>query len=332
MTFASADLLVGLAALPLLVVGYLRLNRRRATRAAVWSSPALMPNNERLAPRTLRRLPPLLFLLAIAFMLVGFARPERVSAHGTPGSPIVSLTFDVSGSMAADDVGATRIFVARRAALELVSNLPARFQVAVLAFSTKVRVLVPPTTNRQLVLSMIPRAVTPHGGTAIGDAVDEAVETIVAGATQRKAGDREPPGAVVLFSDGGQTVGGVPPGRAALSAFVDDVPIDSVSIGTAHGAVTQTLSRNGQSTRVRIPVPSVPSLMRSLASTTHGAFIDLSSISAPPTQLSQISESLHPYATTDRNHQSLSEATAVVALLLVAAGILVSGLALGRPL
>jgi Ca-activated chloride channel family protein len=234
--------------------------------------------------------------------------------------------------MAARDVGSTRIFLARRTAIQLIAHLPSSDELAVLAFSTKVHLLVPPTTDRKLVTSRIPRQVTPRSGTAIGDAVNEGVETVVAGATQRKADDREPPGAVVLFSDGAQTAGGLPPSRAALYAFVDDVPIDSVAIGTSHAVVTQRLTRNGKPTPTRIPVPAVPQLMRSLSSATHGAFIDPSTTSTLPTQLAQAYGSLHPYATSATDNQSLSDETAAAALALIAAGILISGLRLGRPL
>jgi hypothetical protein len=71
--------------------------------------------------------------------------------------------------------------------------------------------------------------------------------------------------------------------------------------------------------------------MKSLSSTTHGAFIDPSA-PALTTQLRQIYDGLHPYATNAKHNQSLSEATAAVALVLIASGILVSGLRFGRPL
>src|SRR5262249_30213804 len=152
--------LLALVLVPLAVLGYWLLERRRGRQTMTWSAPALLPNVVRRPRHGLRHLPAALFLLGLALLLVGFARPHRTVGDITGGSPTVVLAFDVSGSMAADDVGGTRLRAARRLATRFVNELPANDQVAVMTFGNDVHVT-PPTFDRKLAISHFPKAVTP---------------------------------------------------------------------------------------------------------------------------------------------------------------------------
>jgi Ca-activated chloride channel family protein len=74
--FASPLWLLGLLALPLLLAAYALRERARARAAAVWSTPALLPNLVDRAPGVRRHLPIALLLVALAAMIVGVARPH----------------------------------------------------------------------------------------------------------------------------------------------------------------------------------------------------------------------------------------------------------------
>ena len=125
MTFASPYLLFGLIAVPLAAIGYRILEGRRTRRAAPWSRQAMLPNIVRRPERKLTYAPEALFLIGLTFLLVGFARPQRVHSNALPQAPTVVLAVDVSGSMDATDVAPTRLRAARAVAVQFLHELPA---------------------------------------------------------------------------------------------------------------------------------------------------------------------------------------------------------------
>src|SRR5689334_12579376 len=108
MSFQHPALLIFLAFVPLAIAGYVWLERRRAARAASWSSPALVPNMVPHDPGRRRVIPLALFLVGLSLLLVGFARPQATLNEPREGATVV-LAVDVSGSMAAADVKPTRL-------------------------------------------------------------------------------------------------------------------------------------------------------------------------------------------------------------------------------
>ena len=153
MSFAAPELLFALLLVPLAGVGYAVLERRRARRAAAWSKSALLPNIVRRPPGMLRHVTIVLFLIAMACLLVGFARPERILPTETKDPPTIVLAFDVSGSMASKDMTPTRIGAARAIAIQFLKELPSNYRVAVMTFGNQVRLVVPSTLNRARVIS-----------------------------------------------------------------------------------------------------------------------------------------------------------------------------------
>lgn len=170
----------------------------------------------------------LVVLTAMAALLAGVAFATRT----VPREDVtIVLVIDVSGSMTADDVAPDRITAARRAAREFVTSLPPTLRIGLIAFSSHVRVLAAPTRDRTEVLEGID-GLAAAGGTAMGDAINTAIE-LVRGQDQQAplAG----PASVLLISDGANTVGHVQPLEAAGQANELDVPIYTVSLGTATG-------------------------------------------------------------------------------------------------
>jgi len=331
MSFGSPDLLFALLAVPLAVGGYWVLENRRAKRAVAWSRPAMLPNVVQRA-RRIRHVPFTLFLLGMTLLLVGFARP-RVTDSGTRRyAPTVVLTIDVSGSMAADDVRPTRVGVARDLAIEFLRELPSTYRVAVVTFGNKVHLVVPPTLDRASAVAGLPQTITARAGTSLGDGVSAAVAAIAA-----TAGDNDAaagyPGAILLLSDGAQTGGGSTPDAAASTASVEHVPIDTVTIGTSGGMVSQPVKVDGFKTTIRIAVPSSPTTMNFLARETGGtSFAVTSAAQLPPIskkltagfqRLTSFSEPVH-------RERELSAAAGGAALAVILAAIVVSGRWFGR--
>ena len=112
MSFAAPLLLIFLLVVPLSVVVYLWLERRRERRAAGWAAPALLPNLVERPSSWRRHLPVALLLAGVTLLLVGFARPHTSISVKRQEATVV-LVLDVSGSMAAKDVQPTRGRAAR---------------------------------------------------------------------------------------------------------------------------------------------------------------------------------------------------------------------------
>jgi Ca-activated chloride channel family protein len=330
-TFASPYLLLALVAVPLVAAGYLRLDRRRRKRSASWTRAALLPNVVERPSRRVRYVPLALFLLGLTLLLVGFARPQRniVAVQAEP--PTVVLAFDVSGSMAARDVAPTRLAAARQVALQVLDDLPRRDRVAVLTFGNRVRVVVPPTLDRSTAGAHLPKAITPKAGTSLGDGISAGVAVVTEVGKGVSASGHQ--GLVLVLSDGAQTAGGATPEAAADIAFVERVPVDTVTVGTTKGVVTQPMSVDGFDTRVQIPVPTDPAQLRSVARHAEGTAYQVSSpAQAAPIgrDVARAEHGFTPSVSAERRVQQLGFAVGAAALAAILAALVVSGLWFGR--
>ncbi|MEJ2719185.1 MAG: hypothetical protein P8182_18970 [Deltaproteobacteria bacterium] len=117
MSFIWPAMLVLLFLIPLFAALYMRLQRRRRRLGAGYGQFGLAQEmaGRRLGAR--RHIPPTLFLASLTILLIALARPQAaVSLPRVEGT--VMLAFDVSGSMAADDLKPTRMEAAKTAALD----------------------------------------------------------------------------------------------------------------------------------------------------------------------------------------------------------------------
>ena len=290
----------------------------------------MLPNLVRDPRHRWRFAPALSFTIGLSLLVVGVARPELLRPTAEVGAPTVVLTFDLSSSMGARDVRPNRLAVARSIALAFLRELPANYRVAVVTFGDTPTLAVAPMLDRGEVISNLPRSALAQSGTAIGDAVNEAVAAATGNVPGAQAGAFSRPGAVLLFSDGGQNAGGVTPQEAAISALVDYVPVDTVALGTLHGTVTQISRVAGYPTPVDIPVPVDPDTLRTLSKQTDGHFFEASAVERSPGALSAVYRGLQPYALPSHNLDDLSGFTAAVSLVFIAVAVALSGLLFGR--
>jgi Ca-activated chloride channel homolog len=264
MSFDRPLALVGLVVLPVLVVAWRALERRRAAEATGFSSASLIPNLIAERPGRRRLLPLVLFLVALCMLVVGAARPRAHVSVPRREATIV-LAVDVSRSMTAQDVRPTRLAAARNAAAAFLAKVPKQYAISVIGFGTRAFVAVPPTTDRVLARDALD-SLAPSEGTAIGDAVALAVRV---GRRQRTADGIVPPTAVLLISDGARDGGRNSPLAAARRARAAAIPISTVLVGTTAGIVTNKLV-GGYEEQIRVP-PS-PGTLQRIAKLSGGTF------------------------------------------------------------
>ena len=178
----------------------------------------------------------------------------------------------------------------------------------------------------------LPKAVTPRAGTAVGDGINASV-AVVNQTSSQDATTSGYPGAVLLLSDGAQTAGGTPPDAAAATAFVEHVPIDTVTVGTPSGVVTQALTVDGFKTSTQIAVPADPRALEAISHHTGGtsfAGTSAAQLTTISKKLAVVYEGLSSPTRSVRRQWQLSAAAGGVALVLILAGIGVSGRWFGR--
>jgi Ca-activated chloride channel family protein len=266
-SFASPLWLLGLLLVPLLVAAYVLRERRRTRDAAVWTTPALLPNLVDRAPGIRRHLPIAILLVALAAMIVGVARPYATLTVRREEATVL-LTIDVSRSMGARDVPPTRLRAAQTAAEEFIANVPKKFRVGVVSFATRAQVAVAPTDDRELVRAAIESLHTGEG-TAIGDAV-----ALSASLGQRQRVDGVvPPTSVLLISDGARDGGRRTPQAAARRARALHVPVYTILLGTLSGVVQHTLP--GGYTEI-LRVPASAQTLQQIARISGGEFFTAS--------------------------------------------------------
>ena len=275
MTFAWPALLWLLLAIPVLVVLYVWLLRRRKKAALRYANLALMKEAMGAGQRFRRHLPPLLFLLALTLMIAAISRPAALVSLPTQQETII-LAMDVSGSMRAVDVQPNRITAAQAAAKSFVAGLPRSVRVGVVSFAATAAIVQYPTHNLEEVVAAIDRFQLQRG-TAIGSGIIVSLATLFPDAgidvssliygrdaprgipldQTRKAEKKEfkpvPPGsydtaAIILLTDGQLTTG--PDSLAAAKMAADrGVRVFTVGIGTTSGG---TIGFEGWSMRVRL--------------------------------------------------------------------------------
>jgi len=277
-SFLWPEALALLALLPLLVVLYLRLMRRRSREAVRYADLNVL-RDARSSGGTLRRhLPPLLFLIGLAAMLLAVARPTAVVTLPSQEQSLI-LAMDVSGSMRATDVEPDRLRAAQAAARAFVEELPRGARVGVVSFAATAALVQQPTAKRDEVLAAIDRFQLQRG-TAIGSGILVALATIFPDAgievgtlgepapgepprERKPAPPPVPPGshlsaAIVVLTDGQRTTGPDTMEAARMAANMG-VRVYTVGIGTAEGEV---IGFEGWSMRVRLDEGALKAIAR----------------------------------------------------------------------
>jgi Ca-activated chloride channel family protein len=265
MSFAQPLLLALLIAVPLLVAAYLWQLRRRRRQAVRHSNVALVRVAAGPVRRWRRHVPIALVLTALALLGIAAARPQ-VRADVPVSSATIILALDVSGSMCATDVAPNRLGAAQAAVRSYIEGLDDETKVGFVIFSGFAQLAVPPTNEREALLTELEAVVTGRG-TAIGAAILTSIDAIAeldpevapsdlvaepstdgpgasdgttptptpgapAAPPAPSAGERDvAPEIIVLLTDGANTRG-VTPAQAAEQASARGVRVYPIGFGT----------------------------------------------------------------------------------------------------
>jgi Ca-activated chloride channel family protein len=245
LSFLSPWRLVLLGAVLALGVAYVVLQWRRTRYAVRFTNLDLLSSVAPKRPGWRRHVTAAVWLLALAGLVLAFARPTHEIQVPRERATVV-MAIDVSISMDATDVAPSRIEAAKAAATSFLDDVPAAVNVGLVSFDGSASLLVAPTTDRQAVATAISNLQLGEG-TAIGAAIDTSLDALQ---TVPPAPDGSAvPAAVVVMSDGTTTMG-VPNETAAQRAVEEGVPVSTIAFGTENGTVTIP----GSGELVRVPV------------------------------------------------------------------------------
>jgi Ca-activated chloride channel family protein len=232
-SFQQPLFLLGLLAVALLAGGYLLAQRRRKRYTLRFTDLALLQSVVGKRPGKRKHVPPVLFLLGAAGLVLAAAQPI-LNLEVQRSDASVMLVIDTSGSMNATDVSPTRLEAAQKAAHTLINELPGGDRVGLVSFSSGALLAAPLSDNRENVQEAID-ALQPGGATATGDGLALAVQQLKVGLTGKSTSGKAP-ALIVLLTDG-VTNRGSDPLQAAADAKSAGIAIDTVGVGSRGGAV-----------------------------------------------------------------------------------------------
>ncbi len=230
------------ALIPISILVYVLVLRRRKPYAVRYSSLSLIRAAKPASSQWKRHLPFALFLLAMSSLIMAMTRPVTLLTLPASNATII-LALDVSRSMCSTDIAPNRLESAKAAALEFIKSQNADAQIGIVVFAGFAVVAQPPTTDKDLLATTIENLTTARR-TAIGegiivslDAIAEFDDTVVSpysdATFEPVAEGQYVPAIVVLLTDGVTTTG-IDPLDAAQMAADRGVRVYTIGFGTVN--------------------------------------------------------------------------------------------------
>ena len=246
MTWLWPESLLLLGLIPLLIVAYIWMLRRRRRYAVRYSSLALVREALPGKSRWRRHVPFALFVLAVTALVIAMSRPAAIVTVPTSQTTII-LAIDVSRSMCSTDIKPNRLEAAKDAALSFIRQQKYSTQIGVVAFAGYAEMIQPPTTDQELLEDAVESLITGRR-TAIGsgilksvDAIAEIDKSVAPSVVGSPLVTPTPvpegayvPDIIVVLTDGVSNSGPLPL-EAAQQAADRGVRVYTIGFGTASG-------------------------------------------------------------------------------------------------
>lgn len=219
-----------LALIPLMIIVFIFIQRWKSKRLKQFANKSVI---KRLMPNVSFKLPIVKFILlsfAFVFLLLGLANLQYGTTMEEAKKEGVDLmiALDVSNSMLAEDLSPNRLERAKRAIYQLIEKLQ-NDRLGIIVFAGESFVQLPITTDyssAKLFLETIGTDIIPTQGTAIGSAIDLAMESFDFETTTSKA--------IIVITDGENHEDDAV--KAAQNAVEMDVSVHTIGMGSDQGA------------------------------------------------------------------------------------------------
>lgn len=219
-----------LALIPLMLLVFIFIQRWKNKRLKQFANKSVV---KRLMPNVSFKLPVVKFVLlsfAFVFLLLGLANLQYGTTMEEAKKEGVDLmiALDVSNSMLAEDLSPNRLERAKRAIYQLIEKLQ-NDRLGIIVFAGESFVQLPITTDyssAKLFLETIGTDIVPTQGTAIGSAIDLAMESFDFETTTSKA--------IIVITDGENHEDDAV--SSAQKAVEMEVSVHTIGMGSEQGA------------------------------------------------------------------------------------------------
>jgi len=308
-------LILGLLVAAALIVGAVLAGRRR--------SAAFAAAGVSVAGRRNHQLGLWLSVGGVVLLAVAVAGPAAALPVGRSAGTVM-LAMDVSNSMSADDVTPSRLAAAQQAALSFIDAQPDSVDIGVVGFDQGALTTSQPSADRAATKAAVERLRT-AGGTSLASAILGSLSAIT-GTPVRIGEDGDLPdighwgsATIVLFSDGEDQGGSDAVSAAATIAQNAGVHIEAVGVGTADGTAVEI---DGYQLHTALDTEQLTAIAKATGGTYHHA--------SEMGQLDDIASTIDLRLTVAKQDVPLAGGFIAVALPLLAAGALLTGVRTGR--
>jgi Ca-activated chloride channel homolog len=333
MTFIWPAMLWFLLTIPLLVLLYIRLQRRRKQFAVHYGNFGLLQEATGQKPGLRRHIPAILFLIGITILVVALARPQTVLSLPRVEGTVI-LAFDISGSMAATDMTPTRMEAAKAVVRDFVTRQPSTVQIGIVAFSDSGISVQPPTNDKAAILASLNR-LQPQRGTSLANGILVSLDTIakLLGQAPEDSGDIAPQllptptpvpegtyssAEIVLLTDGENNLN-PDPLKAAQQAADRGVRIHTIGVGSLTGT---NLEVNGFTVHTQLD----EAMLQQISEMTGGNYY----LAATQEDLRAIYNSIQPQIMIKQEKTEITSILAGISILILLTGSMFSLFWFGR--
>lgn len=264
-TFAYPWVLFLLLILPVLIYWYWKKNEQ-ITPAVTFSSLKLFDDVPKSIREKLIHVPAILRILALAFLIVAFARPQTFSSGEniyTEGIDI-AMVLDISGSMLAEDFKPNRLEAAKKVIDDFIKGRTSD-RIGLVIFSGESFTQCPLTIDYSVLRNLLSEIYSGmiEDGTAIGNAIANGVNRLKDSKAKSKV--------MILLTDGVNNAGEIDPITAAQIAQKFGIRIYTVGVGTMGEAPYPFQTPFGKRYQM-VPVEIDENLLKQIASITGGKY------------------------------------------------------------
>ncbi|OHB47036.1 MAG: hypothetical protein A2099_07690 [Planctomycetes bacterium GWF2_39_10] len=239
MNYGNPNYLYLLPAIPLLIIGYILVFRKKMKDLNKFASVELLQKAGLSINKKRQWLKAILIIVGVLFLIFTLIEPkwgyhwEEVEKKGID----IVIAVDTSRSMLADDVKPNRLEVAKREIEDLLNVLEGD-RVGLVVFAGSAFIYCPLTSDYgafRLFLNDLNTNIIPLGGTAIAEAIRKGISTFEANSKNHKA--------IILITDGENHEDD--PLKAASMAKEQAIVVYTVGVGKKDGSYIKVKDESG---------------------------------------------------------------------------------------